>query len=249
MTDATPTRRLFIAGLLTTGAGLGLALRAPGALAAGSSEQQALVDKARFTVQAFTADPDMGAFRYYLRRAIAVLIFPDIFKAGFFIGGEGGSGVLLGRNAGTDTWTPPAFYTMGGGSLGLQFGAEQAQVILLVMNTKALDAVINNQVKLGADASIAVGPIGKGVAAATTTAMNQDILSFSRSKGLFAGVSVAGSVLKARNDWDQLYYGRAVTAGDVVLRHMADAPGADALRQAVSQAGQKRFQDVTGTRK
>ncbi len=241
MPDMIPNRRQLFVGLLSASAGLGLSTAWTAARATTPSEQQILINNAKSTVQTFTADPDMGAMRYYLKQARAVLVFPQIFKAGFFIGGEGGSGVLLGRNAGSDTWTPPAFYTLGGGSLGLQFGAEAAQVMLLIMTTKALDAVINNQVKLGADASIAVGPIGKGVSAATTTALREDIVSFSRTKGLFAGISVAGSVINARNDWDQSYYGRPVTAGDIVLRHMAQTPGADGLRQALSQANHNQF--------
>lgn len=235
--QAAPSRRLVLGQLglsLLLAAGLGSVAGA--ARAQTSSEQQILVDRARSTVESFTAQPDMDTMRHYLARARAVLVFPQILKAGFFVGGQGGSGVLLARDPATGAWSSPAFYTLGGGSLGLQFGAEASEVMLLIMNSKALNAIINNQVKLGADASIAVGPLGKGVEAATTTALNQDILSFARSKGLFAGVSVAGAVINARNSWNQLYYGRKVTAGDVVLRRQAEASGATALIGALRQA-------------
>ncbi|HYM31376.1 MAG TPA: lipid-binding SYLF domain-containing protein [Candidatus Cybelea sp.] len=200
------------------------------------SEQQILVDRARSTIEQFTAQSDMEQMRRILKKARAVVIFPQILKAGFIIGGEGGSGVLLAHDRQTGAWTAPSFYTLGSGSIGLQIGAEVAQVVLLIMTDKALNAVINNQVKLGADATIAVGPMGKGVEAATTTALNADIYSFAATQGLFAGLSLAGSVIKARNEWNRDYYGQPVTAGDIVIRRQVEAPAAAPLDQALTRA-------------
>jgi SH3 domain-containing YSC84-like protein 1 len=200
------------------------------------SQQQILVDRARTTVESFTTQSDMEQMRRLLQRARGIVIIPQILKAGFIIGGEGGSGVLLGHDPQTGAWTAPAFYTMGSGSVGLQIGAEVSELVLLIMSDKALHAVINNQVKLGADATIAVGPMGKGVEAATTTALDADIYSFARSKGLFGGLSLAGSVIKARDDWNRAYYGQSVTSGDIVIRRQIEAPAAAPLEQALKQA-------------
>jgi len=226
------SRRL---AMILVGSGLALGV-ASGAAAQNPTEQQILVDRARVTVDAFTAQSDMEQMRQLLAKARGVIIFPQLLKAGFLVGGQGGSGVLLGRDPKTGSWTAPAFYTLGAGSIGLQIGAEASEVMLLIMNERALNAMINNQVKLGADATIAVGPIGKGVQAATTTALSADIYSFARSKGLFGGISIEGAVIAARDSWDRDYYGKAVTAGSIVLRREVEAPAAAGLQQALQRA-------------
>ncbi len=202
----------------------------------GPNDQQIMIDQARSTVQAFAAQPDMAEMRRLLGQSYGILIFPQILKAGFIIGGSGGSGVLVGHDPNTGAWTAPAFFTMGSGSFGLQIGAEASQVVLLVMNRKALSAIINNKVKLGADATVAVGPVGKGLGAGVTTAMNADIYTFARSKGLFGGISLSGSVVQGRDDWDQSYYGEPLNAAEIVLNRKVSAPAAAGLIQALGQA-------------
>ena len=135
--------------------------------------------------------------RKLIKQAKGVLIIPQFLKGGFIIGGSGGSGVLLGRDA---NWSDPAFFTMGGGSIGFQIGGQVSEVVLLLMTNRAIDAVIHNEVKLGADASFAAGPLEIGAEASTTTNLDTDIFSFSRAKGLFAGVSFEGAVIKSRAD-------------------------------------------------
>ena len=147
-----------------TGAALAAALTAAlptGAWAA--SEEQQLIDDALLTLNNFMADPDMGWFRKYAPSARGMLIVPTLLKAGFIIGGEGGSGVLLGKDPKTGTWSPPAFYTMAAGSIGFQIGAEAQEVVLLLMTDKGLNSMLESNVKLGAEASVAVGPKGAGV--------------------------------------------------------------------------------------
>lgn len=200
------------------------------------SEEQILVEKAKATVDAFTAQADMSDMRRLLSKARGVLVFPQILKASFIVGAEGGSGVLLGRDPKTGSWTAPAFYTMGAASLGLQAGAEASEVMLLIMNDRALSAVIANQVKLGADASIAVGPIGKGVEASTTTNLHADIYSFSRAKGLAAGISLEGSVIKSRDERNSAYYGQNFTPRQIVILRQIEAPNALPLQQALQRA-------------
>ncbi|MCW5730827.1 MAG: lipid-binding SYLF domain-containing protein [Alphaproteobacteria bacterium] len=200
------------------------------------TEEQILVEKAKATVDAFTAQADMEEMRKLLARARGVVVFPQILKAGFILGAEGGSGVLLGRDGKTGAWTAPAFYTMGAASIGFQAGAEASEVMLLIMSDRALNAVIEHQVKLGADASIAVGPIGKGMGASTTTNLNADIYSFARTKGLFGGVSLDGAIIKARESMMQAYYGQPATARQVVLLRQLEAPHAAPLQQSLQRA-------------
>lgn len=198
---------------------------------ASAGEAQNLVDKAQLTVKSFTTDPDMGSMRILLRRAHAVMILPQMLKAGFFIGGEGGSGVLLTR--GNKGWSAPAFYTMGAGSIGLQFGAQASEVVLIFMTKRAVDAVLFNKVKLGADASVAAGPVGAGVEAGTTTNFRDDVYSYSKSKGLFAGASVEGAVIEARESLNQEYYGRRVAPDGIVYGNKVQNAAADGLRTAL----------------
>jgi len=212
---------------------LSLSVLVSGSAAAQSGDAQSLVDKAELTVKAFGRDPDMGSMRALLRRAEAVLIVPQMLKAGFFIGGEGGSGVLLTRRG--DSWSAPAFYAMGAGSIGLQFGAQASEVVLLFMNKRAVDAVLFNKVKLGADAGVAAGPMGAGVEAATTTNFREDVYSYSKSKGLFAGASVEGAVIDSRERLNQEYYGRNVSPETIVYKNQVNNEGADDLRAALNR--------------
>ncbi len=162
-----------------------------------AGEQQTLVDRATLTVQEMMTQTVSDDPRSLLRRAKAVMICPRIFKAGFFFGGEGGRCVLLAR-AGNGTWSYPAFYTIGSGSFGFQFGIEDNQLLMLIMTERGLNAVLDSQVKLGANASVAVATIGAGIQGSTTTAVGADIVAFAESRGLFGGVALEGSVMSTR---------------------------------------------------
>ncbi len=196
------------------------------------AEQQALVDRATLTVNELLGGEHGEDSRRVLRRARAVLIFPRVFRGGFIIGGEGGSGVLLARDA-AGSWSSPAFYGLGGASLGLQIGIQDAQVVVFIMSDRALRAVLQSQFKFGADASLAVATIGAGIAGGTTAALNADFVSLSRARGLYAGISLEGSILARRNDDNEAYYGRPVSAEQIVLTMEAHNPGADNLRAAL----------------
>jgi len=222
--------RKAVSGLI---AGLLFLVPASGALAA--SEQQQLVDKARITVDALKDQSEMEQFRKLLAVSKGVVVFPQVLKAGFIIGGAGGTGVLLGRNS-EGSWSSPAFYTMGQASIGLQFGAEAKELVLVIMTEKGLDAIIKNQVKLGGDLSAAVGPLGKNVGASSTTNMDVDIFSFAKTAGLFIGASVEGSILDAKEDWQQSYYGKAVTARNVVVLRSVDNANSNELKDALKAA-------------
>ncbi len=200
-----------------------------------SSDQQGLVDQARITVDSMAQDPSYGDMRAYMARSVGVMIIPQLLKAGFIIGGSGGDGILVGRDK-NGTWSPPAFYTLAAGSIGLQIGAQASEVVLVINHEHGLSAILEDQMKLGADASIAVGPIGSGVEAATTTNMRADIFSYARSKGLFAGVSLEGAAILSSKDWNASYYGRPVNPRDIVVNRTVDNAGASALRTALQGA-------------
>ncbi|WP_169566634.1 lipid-binding SYLF domain-containing protein [Sneathiella limimaris] len=200
-----------------------------------ANEQQQVVDKAKLTIEAMKDMTEMSEFRKLLAVAKGVVIFPQFLKAGFIVGGAGGTGVLLGRND-QGMWSSPAFYTMGQASVGLQIGAEAKELVLLIMTDKGLDAIIKNQVKLGGDLSAAVGPVGKNVGASSTTNMDVDVFSFAKTAGLFIGASVEGSLLDAKDDWQEAYYGKPVTARNIVILRSVDTPAAQGLKDALKNA-------------
>ena len=220
--------------------GLGLALAALAGCAGSvprAGEEQALVDRATLTVnEVFGEGNDRLNAARLLRRARAALVCPRIFRAGFIFGGEGGDCVLVGRDA-AGSWSSPAFYSIGSGSFGLQVGVQDLQLVMLIMNDRALTAVLDNQLKLGADASVAVATFGGSVEASTTAAVGADILAFARARGLYAGLTLEGSLLAARSEWNRAYYRQDVSPRQIVVAMQAHNPGADPLRAALMRYG------------
>ncbi len=202
------------------------------------SDTMALVDQSTILFKSFGEDPNMTWFRDNIQYAKAVFIVPQMLKAGFFLGGSGGSGVLVSRNMKTNVWSYPVFYTMGSVSFGLQIGGEASQVVLLVMTDKGMDSLLTTSFKLGADASVAAGPVGNGAKAATA-----DILAFARSQGAFAGLSIEGAVIKPRDKWNAAYYKQPVSPADILIRNLITNHHADKLRQAVAE--QSRLKTTT----
>jgi lipid-binding SYLF domain-containing protein len=199
-------------------------------------EQQTLVDRATLSVQEMMTQTVSNDPKDLLRQARAVMVCPRIFKAGFFFGGEGGNCVLLAR-AGNGTWSYPAFYTIGSGSFGFQFGIEDNQLMMLIMTRHGLDAVLDSQIKLGANAGIAVATLGAGVQGSTTAAVGADIVAFAASRGLFGGVALEGSVMSTETDWNQSYYGQPFAARQLVVQMQGGNPGADPLRDVLTRYG------------
>jgi len=194
-------------------------------------DAQSLVDKARVTFTELMNDSSFSWLHDYIRHAKGVLIFPQVLKGGFFLGGSGGTGVLLVREGGSGKWSEPAFYTVGSVTFGLQIGGEAAEVVMLAMNQKAIDTLVTSTVKLGGDASIAVGPIGGGAKGAVTVpAVTADFVSFAKSKGLYAGLNLEGSVLAVRDSLNQAYYGKTTTPRDIIVKRNVKNPGAGSLR-------------------
>ena len=212
-------------------AALAAAAAAPAARAASDSEE--LVVKAQLTAEKMIAHPEMPQLTSWLKRARGVLIVPSLLKAGFILGGEGGTGVLLAK-ATDGSWSSPAFYSIGAASFGLQIGLETAEVVFFVMSDKALKAWMSDEVKLGADASVAVGPTGRGVEGATTLNLDADIYSFALTRGLFGGVSFEGSVAAVRGEWNEAYYGKPVEPKDILIGRTVSNRQADKLRETLA---------------
>jgi lipid-binding SYLF domain-containing protein len=205
-------------------------------LAHAQVEQQQLVDRASLAAQDLLNDRDGPSAQSVLRRARAVMICPRVFKAGFLFGGQGGDCVLTARDA-AGSWSGPAFYSLGGASFGFQAGMQDTEAMFLIMSDRGLRAIMDTQLKLGADAGLTFVDLGGGVEGATTTALSADIVGFSRARGLYAGISLGGSLMSAKSEWNQAYYGRPVGVQQIVLTMEASNPGADPLRQVLSRYG------------
>lgn len=219
-------RSLMLAGLAAP------ALAAIGARAAlALTPQQELVDKARITFEKLITSVEFGELPGYMKRAKAVLIFPELYKGGFILGAEGGRGILSARGA--DGWSQPAFYDLAAGSLGLQIGGQVSEVVLTIMSDKALTAVLDDQLKFGGDMSIAVGPIGKGLGADTTTNFQADVYSFAKTAGLFGGVSFEGAGIIKKQDWNQAYYGQGASPRGIVMEGKFKNPNTNALLKSL----------------
>lgn len=228
-TDLQMTRRSLMGGAITVFALGGFSRIAL------ASDQQELVDRARITADSMGADSHYAGMRAYLSRSVGCIVVPQLLKAGFIIGGSGGDGVLIGRNKTDGSWSAPAFYSLAAGSIGAQIGAQTSEVVLIINSARALEAVFKNEMKLGADASVAAGPVGKGVSASTTTNLEADINSYARSQGLFAGASLEGAGIISSTDSNTAYYGRAVNPRDIVVNRTIDNPGAATLKETLAR--------------
>jgi lipid-binding SYLF domain-containing protein len=193
---------------------------------------QATVDHAIGTLQDLRRDKAFGNALTLLSRARAVLIAPQIFKAGFFLGGEGGRAVLMVRGP-SGGWSDPAFYTIASGSFGLQIGAQVAEMIMFVMSERALSALMTNKFEIGANAGIAVATLGSTVAGATTTNGGPDIIVWASSSGAYAGISLQGTLVQPHADANAAYYGNPVTSPEIVLQRAVRNPAAAPLVRAL----------------
>jgi lipid-binding SYLF domain-containing protein len=189
-----------------------------------------LVNKAHSSLQNFVSDPNMGWFHTHIKDAKAVFIVPQMVRAGLIFGGSGGSGVLLARDENTGSWSDPSFYTIGSVSWGLQLGVETAEMMLMIMTNNGRDSMLSTKFQLGADASVAAGPVGAGAQAATV-----DILAFSRTKGLFGGLTIEGAVITARDQWNSTYYGQTVRPVDILIRREVSNVNATALKRTLTE--------------
>ncbi|HUL29300.1 MAG TPA: lipid-binding SYLF domain-containing protein [Thermodesulfobacteriota bacterium] len=198
---------------------------------------QGLVDRARITFNDFMHDSNYVWLHENLDRAKGVMIFPEVIKGGFIWGGSGGTGVLMVRDQRTGSWSEPAFYTIGSVTFGLQIGGEATEVVMLAITQKAVDSLLSSSVKLGGDVSVALGPVGGGAQGnAGVPNVTADFVSFSKTKGLYAGLNLEGSVVGVRDSLNKAYYGRSVRPADIIVRHTVSNKGSDQLRAALRRA-------------
>jgi lipid-binding SYLF domain-containing protein len=202
--------RRSLGGLLTAGLGAAvLGTMARSALAAPTSDQIELVRRSNVVLDEARHDPQFGDSAALFRKARGVMVVPQLVKGGFFVGGEGGNGILMASHGAR--WSDPAFYTLASASFGLQIGLEVAEVVLFVMSTRALNAWMRDEVRLGGQAGLTVLVVGSNAAASTTANLNVDVIAWAKSKGAYAGLTLEGSIIKPRNEWNVAYYGRPVT--------------------------------------
>lgn len=173
--------------------------------------------------------PDKGIPQDLLSKAECVIILPNVKKAAFVVGGEYGRGFAECRNTSGTGWGAPAAMKLEGGSLGFQIGGSSTDLILLVMNRKGMDKLMQDKVTLGADASIAAGPVGRTAAAQTDARLDAEILSWSRSKGLFAGISLKGASLRPDEKENAALYGHDMTNKEILAGNMRAPDGAHDL--------------------
>lgn len=195
-------------------------------------ETQARVDEARTTLTNFMQDPEMKWFREHVGQAKAVLISPDILQAGFIVGGAGGEAMVIARNRSGTGWNGPAFYRVATGSIGLQAGAQKSEMVALLMTDKALNSLMSTSFKLGGDVSVAAGPVGAGTGAPVTA----DMIVYTRSKGLYGGVNMDGTVITIDEGRNRAYYGQPATPVDILVTRSVSNPDGARLAQAVSRA-------------
>jgi lipid-binding SYLF domain-containing protein len=181
-----------------------------------------------------------------LDKARCVIVFPSVIKAAFIVGGSYGRGVMTCRTGKNydGPWGAPTMMALEGGSFGLQIGGQATDFVILVMNNRGADSVLHSKVKLGADASVAAGPKGRDASAATDASLRAEMLSYSRARGVFAGISLEGSTLRPDNDANKRVYGKTISAEDIITESRLRAPeSAHLLLSRLQKATPHRAKD------
>jgi SH3 domain-containing YSC84-like protein 1 len=206
----------------------------PGGSAFASDETERL-DAARESLQEILTIPDKGIPEDLLRKAHCVVVVPGMKKGAFIVGGEYGKGFVSCRGTKAQQWSAPAAIRMEGGSVGFQIGGSETDVVLLVMNQKGADRLMSNQFKLGGDASVAAGPVGRTANAATDATMRAEILAWSKTRGVFAGVSLSGSTLREDRDANKALYGKDLGTRDVITGAVPPPTGSTPLLKLLAK--------------
>ena len=200
-----------------------VALNVPSAFA--GEEENSRANNAVRVLREIMMAPDKRLPSDLMQNAYAIAVIPDVIKAGFVIGGRHGVGLVAVKSA-DGTWSNPSFVSMSGGSIGFQAGVSSTDVILVFRTQRGVDSIVHGKFTLGADASVAAGPVGRNAQAATDAQLKAEIYSYSRSRGLFAGVALDGSVLAIDNDANQAVYGEGVTPRRIFENGVANVPNA-----------------------
>ncbi len=206
---------------------------------AGSNREDTVerLQKSVDVLHAIMNTPDKGIPEEVLSNAKCILVVPDLIKGGFIIGGKHGRGVATCRT--TDGWSAPAFVSVGGGSWGLQIGVEGVDLVMLVMNDQGFQHLLSSKFELTGEGSVAAGPVGRHASAGTDWKMNTEMLTYSRSKGVFAGLTLEGAVVQQDDDSTRAIYGKNMTFRKILSGKASTPKSADAFMKAVSEAGQQ----------
>jgi lipid-binding SYLF domain-containing protein len=196
-------------------------------------DAEIIVNKARLVMEEVKNAPDSGPAYDLIRQSAGVAIIPDMFKGGFIVGGSYGKGVVAARKDGK--WSGPSFVYIGAGSVGLQIGAQLTDLILVVIGQNTMDSFLRSNFKLGADAAIAVGPVGAQATAATEILLKGGIYSYSRAKGLFAGVSLEGAGLGTEFDLNRAYYQTTSNPKEILYGQVETPESARKLFEALNR--------------
>ncbi|MGA2986397.1 MAG: lipid-binding SYLF domain-containing protein [Terriglobia bacterium] len=205
------------------------------AFTAAAFAKEPQLEKATNVLNEIMATPDRGIPHDLLDKAVCVGIVPSEIKAAFVVGANYGRGVMVCRRHGDGSWGAPSKFTMGGGSFGFQIGGEATDVVFLVMDEGGARKFVADDVKLGADASITAGPVGRTAEAATDAQLHAEILSYSRTRGLFAGISLAGTVVKQDHGENRRLYGRDISAKEILFGDVRVPPPAFELNAALKR--------------
>lgn len=192
----------------------------------GQSDEADRVAESALVLSEIMDAADAGVPKSVLDKAEAIAVFPSTIKGAFIVGGSRGRGVISGRVPKTDRWSAPAFLTLTGGSLGLQIGGQATDLVLIVMNSRGLDKLAQNNFKIGGDASVAAGPVGREATASTDATFRAEILSYSRARGLFAGISLTGSTIRRDRDANEVLYGVAYNTRQIIVEQKGGSPEA-----------------------
>jgi lipid-binding SYLF domain-containing protein len=192
------------------------------------------LDKAANVLHEIMAAPDRGIPEEVLEHAKCVAVVPHLIKGGFVFGAEGGRGVATCRTA--NGWSAPAFFSITGGSWGFQIGIEGVDLVMIIQNEKGMQQLLASKFQLGADASAAAGPVGRHASADTDWKLDTEILTYSRAKGAFAGLTLTGASIRRDDDSMQAVYGRKATTRSVLMGNVAATPAAHSFLNAVRGA-------------
>jgi SH3 domain-containing YSC84-like protein 1 len=200
-------------------------------------DTDARLQKSVDVLQAVMATPDKGIPEEVLSTAKCILVVPDLIKGGFIFGGKHGRGVATCRTA--QGWSAPAFVSIGGGSWGLQIGVEGVDLVMLVMNDQGFQRLLSSKFELTGEGSVAAGPVGRHASAGTDWKMNTETLTYSRSKGVFAGLTLEGAVVQQDDDSTRAIYGKNMKFRNILSGKVSTPKSADAFMKAVADAGQQ----------
>jgi lipid-binding SYLF domain-containing protein len=226
------TTSLLMSGLLMSVIGLA------GTSAWAGSDREQTVDRLQKSVdvlQSIMSTPDKGIPEEVLNGAKCIVIVPDMLKAGFIFGAKHGRGVATCRTS--SGWSAPAFVSVGGGSWGLQIGVEGIDLVMLVMNDRGLQHLLSTKFELTGEGSVAAGPVGRHTSAGTDILLNTEVLTYSRSKGIFAGLTLEGAVVEQDNDSTRAIYGRHMMFRKILSGRASTPTSGEAFVRAVSEAG------------